>query len=113
MGKIFHKDHYFELVESVPKGFQIWRIGHYMLDGYLPLVEDHPSGYGINTETMKAIKIEQAQDILSAMYYGCYTVEAMEYFLELCDSDEARPFQRRQVELIKKALPALKSIKWD
>lgn len=58
----------FELVEKIPEGYVIWNIGTNMKDGYLPLCQID-NGYNVNVETLKAIKLEKAQEILAII--GC------------------------------------------
>jgi hypothetical protein len=51
----------FEVVNKIPTGYEIWNIGKNMVDGYIPLTE--VDGYEINPETLKAIRIEDAQEL--------------------------------------------------
>lgn len=50
--------HTFEIVEKIPTGFFVWNIGENMTDGYIPICEIL-EGYSINTETLKAIALEE------------------------------------------------------
>ena len=70
----------FELVGFVPRGYQIWNIGENMLDGYLPLCrlkarQPFDGAREIETDTLKAIKIDGAQTILKAVGGGQNTIE--------------------------------------
>jgi hypothetical protein len=51
----------FEVVNKIPTGYEIWNIGKNMVDGYIPLAE--VDGYEVNPETLKAIRIEDAQEL--------------------------------------------------
>ena len=51
----------FEVVNKIPAGYEIWNIGKNMVDGYIPLAE--VDGYEVNPETLKAIRIEDAQEL--------------------------------------------------
>lgn len=103
----------FELVDSVPLGYQIWNIGKNMIEGYLPLVR--VGGYdGCQViGTMKAIKLEGSQIILEAIGGGQNTIEAMERYIKRYKNAKPNTWSYRQVERMKKALPFMYSIKWD
>jgi len=111
MEKIISGNHEFELVDYVPYGSRIWNIGKNMIDGYLPLV--YTGGYDgcqVNTQTMKAIKVDGAQTILAAMGHGDNTVEKMEkYISDFKDSKEE--IKIAQIQKYKAALPIMKGIK--
>ena len=100
----------FEVVESVPKGFRIWNIGKHMIDGYLPLCELIGNTYNINPDTLKAIKMENAQVILSAVGYGYCEKDGIN---EMIENLKNRECTSREAELIQQALPYMKDIKWD
>ena len=77
----------FEVVESVPRGYQIWNIGKNMIDGYLPLCKLSASqpfegAQCVDVNTLKAIKTESAQIILAACGRGPCTVAQMEQYIE-------------------------------
>ena len=61
----------FEVVNKIPKNYEIWNIGDNMADGYLPLCE-FKEGYNVNIETLKAIKIEgeELEILRHAVNYG-------------------------------------------
>lgn len=50
--------HTFEIVEKIPVNFFVWNIGNNMTDGYIPVCES-AGGYNVNTETLKAIALEE------------------------------------------------------
>lgn len=73
-------EYIFEVVASVPPGYEIWKIGSNMIDGYLPLCrlsayQPFPEGRNIETDTLKAIRLEEAQTILVAVSGGQDTIE--------------------------------------
>ena len=83
----FGRTDIFEVVESVPRGYQIWNIGKNMIDGYLPLcklnaVQPFEGAQCIDENALKAIKTEHAQIILAACGRGPCTVAQMEQFIE-------------------------------
>ncbi|WP_346938120.1 hypothetical protein [uncultured Clostridium sp.] len=103
----------FELVDSVPVGYQIWNIGKNMIDGYLPLVRvggyDGCQVIGIK----KAIKLEGAQIILEAVKGGQNTIESMERYIKRYKNAKHGTWSYRQVERMKRALPFMYDIKWN
>ena len=106
----------FEVVEFVPKGYQIWNIGKNMVDGYLPLCEsnnEHEDDFSINTKTLKVIKIEDAQIVLSAIGGGQNTIELMERYVKRYKNAKIGTYSYRQRERILKALPIMKTIVWE
>lgn len=106
----------FEIVEEVPLGYMIWNIGHCMADGYLPLcrISRHqrwPGGRQIETDTLKAIRTDAAQDILAAVGGpGIYTLSDMERYVEK-HRNSKDPYTRDVVQRCKKAIPAMRNIK--
>lgn len=112
MKKTINLDQYtFEVVESVPdENYSIWSIGKNMIDGYLPLVQVIPGTYDIDVNTMKAIKVSEAQVILSVTTLGQNTVRKMENYIKRYSSSKRRVTQIR-VERIKKALKVMYTIK--
>lgn len=108
----------FEVVDSVPSGYMIWNIGHHMVDGYLPLCrlsrcQPFPGGGNIETDTLKAIRIEGAQTILSAVGGDLDTIEKMEQFLRSNRKAKPGSWEKAQIERIKRALPIMRQIKWN
>ena len=65
--KTRYNEHTFEIIDHVPAGYQIWNIGKNMTDGYLPLCKVIPNSYDVEINTLKAIKMDGAQVILSAI----------------------------------------------
>lgn len=107
----------FEIVDFVPMGYQIWNIGKNMIDGYLPLCRlKNPQPFEgcmeIETETLKAIKIDEAQIILAAVGGGQNTPEKMKRYIKRYGNAKPGTFGRSQAERMKKALPYMEKIKW-
>lgn len=105
----------FEVVDEVPPGYVIWNIGANMIPGYLPLCrlkqnQPFPGARHIETDTLKAIRAEGAQDILAATIYGPESPEEMERYIRRYEGSE-NPSVKRRIECYKKAIPALRSIK--
>ena len=119
MATLEHRGHVFEIVDRVPLGYIIWNIGENMLDGYLPLCRlKRPSeqpfegGRSIETDTLKAIKIDGAQTILAAIGYGPDTIETMEQYVKRYSTSKT-PYVMRRVKRMKAALEIMRTIKWD
>lgn len=109
--------HIFEIVKSVPAGYEIWGIGKNMVDGYLPLCklkEEQPyeGGRLVDPDTLKAIKLEGAQTVLAAIYFGPHTVKGFERYIKRYNGSKSAYVQRR-VARAKAALEIMRTIKWD
>lgn len=108
-----HPDHVFEIVDFVPLGYTIWNIGKNMPEGYLPLcrlkaIQEFDGGRSIEPETLKAIRIPEAQLILSAAHYGD-TLDSMEKFVKRYENDGKMTWC---VDRVKEALPYVRRLKW-
>lgn len=109
--------HTFEIVDFVPLGYEIWNIGKNMIDGYLPLCrlsqyQPFPGGRQIETETLKAIKIDGAQTILAAVSGGQDTIEKMEQYIKRYKNSKPGTYSYDLVQRIKKTLPIMRQIEW-
>ena len=114
MGTIEHNGLIFELVDSVPLGYEIWNIGKNMVDGYVPLCrlsrnQPFPGGRNIETDTLKAIKVDGAQDVLAAIGFGPNTSKEMEAYVSRYGRSRT-DWVRNRVERYKKAIPIMKQI---
>lgn len=97
----------FEVVDTIPLGYVIWNIGELMVPGYLPLCrlswhQPFPGGRNIETDTLKAIRCNNAQVVMKAVGHGHDTLEAMEAALKKpikCESD--RQDIEKAVEILK------------
>lgn len=68
MEKLYFKGEEYEIVKSIPSDYYIWNIGRNMKEGYLPLCKlVKEGGYDIDPNSLKAIKCEGAQEILSVI----------------------------------------------
>ena len=100
----------FEVVESVPKHYFIWNIGDNMVDGYLPLCEwlnpDDKEDFSVNVDTLKAVKLPEAQTVLEVA--GCAgTPWGMEAYVKKHSEAPKGTWEYTKVERIKKVLPIL------
>ena len=77
--KTTHNTHTFEIVETFPRGYEVWNIGrkNFNFECYIPLAKPKPTRYAfqkcIDVETLKAIKVtdeETALKILNLSSYG-------------------------------------------
>ena len=106
-------NHVFEIVDSIPKGYVIWNIGRNMKDGYLPLCEVYEGTYHIKVETLKAIKLEKAQEVLEVV--GCVKnvtpEELKRYYNRYKDSKNA--YTRDKANKTLNAANILSEVKFD
>lgn len=115
---VLNTTHTFEIVDFVPLGYQIWNIGKNAPDGYLPLCrvkgnQPFDGGMEIESDTLKAIKIEGAQTILAAIGGGQNTIKSMERYIKRYRNAKPGTYSYKQVKRMEKALPIIKSIKWN
>lgn len=116
MKKIYSKTaftkHEFEVVERIPANYIVWNIGNNMVNGYLPFAQ--PLGYGhkIDTETLKAIPLEQEKinTVNYAASEGLNTIEKMENYIKKYQSNQ-KQYIIRKVKAIKEALLILYDIR--
>lgn len=100
----------FEIIDYIPETYVIWNVGKNMIDGYLPLVQlGGEDGCKINTETMKAIKLKNAQIILDAIGWGQNTTKQMETYIKRYKNSKRKATQQH-VEKLKLALKVMYSI---
>lgn len=109
----------YEIVDHIPKGYNIWNIGSHMPDGYLPLCMLKPEseqpflgGQAIRTDNLKAIRCPEAQTIMAATIFGLRTVEDMERFIERYSRAKEYVWAVR-VQKVKAALPAMQKLKYE
>ena len=106
---ITHEGNTYEIVNSIPAGYDVWFIGDYAPKGYIPLCEPiTPGSFSINPNTLKAIKTEHAKEIMDASAY-CKISEMEQYVKRYAN---ARPGTdaHRAVQKIKRALPYIKQL---
>ncbi len=112
---ITHNGHDFELVERIPVNYRIWNIGKHMIDGYLPLCEllapklqPFDGGCSINIETLKAIKIDTAQDILANI--GVYGTQNPIKLQKKLDKHLGNPKYNFENKRTVNAIPLIKQV---
>lgn len=103
-------EYVFEIVDSIPKGYSLWNIGHNMQDDYLPLVQTYEGTYEVNTNTMKAVYIKDAQVVLQAIGRGQGTIKKMETYIKR-NKNPKMLSTKRHVDKLIKAVEILKTIK--
>lgn len=104
--------HVFEIIESVPCGYQVWNIGKNMKHGFLPLAQVD-GNRNVNLNTLKAIEIEGAQTILEAIGGGQNTIVQMETYIKRYKNAKQGTWPHKQVEKMKEALKVMYLIKWQ
>lgn len=107
-GKLSNGRHEFEIVEEIPSGYSIWNIGSNMVKDYLPLCQS--DNLNINPETLKAIKVENAQIVMSVIGIGPKNPKEMEtYTRKYANSKNGYVIHR--ITGMKKAIEILKTVK--
>lgn len=119
MQTITNGRHTFEIVDRVPNGYMVWNIGKNMIDGYLPLcrlkrASEQPfeGGCAIETDTLKAIKLDGAQIVLAAFGFGPYDIPSMEKYVKRYSNSKTL-YVKRRVERMKAALEIMYTIVWE
>lgn len=107
--------HRFEVVDCIPKGYEIWNIGKNMIPGYVPFcrlaaVQPFPGGRNIEVETLKAMRTDGYLEIMDAAMYGFETLESMERYLEKQPNPKKNTRPYFKVQRIKAALPWMKEL---
>lgn len=110
MNTITKEGHTYEIVTHVPAGYEIWNIGDHAPEGYLPLCQVKPGTYEIIPETLKAIKCDNARDIIQCSVRGQGTIKAMERYIKRFAHAEPGSIAYRQIQRINKVLPTMHEI---
>lgn len=105
----------YEIVDEVPLGYTIWNIGVNAPEGYLPFCrlsrhQRFEGGRDIETDTLKAMKVEGVQDILAAVSNGYRTLSEMKSYVNNHRIPKT-DCERRSVALCRKAIPFMLKIK--
>ena len=112
--KIIHSSGTYEVVDTIPLGYTIWNIGKNAPDGYLPLCrlaanQPFPGARNIETDTLKAIKVDGATDILVAVGSGPNTPASMQKYIEQHENSKDTVVQLRVARYLK-AIPIMQTI---
>ena len=99
----------FQLTNEIPEGYQFWNIGkNFLPKGYVPLCQLMPgSEYDVNSNTLKAIQVEDSHLVMWAASHF-RTVEEMEEFVEENKGKELDVLGLRKMEVAEAGLRALK-----
>ena len=108
--KLIVGDNIFEVVNEISKGYKLWNIGHHMADDYLPLIQTIEDSYNVDTTTMKAIYVKDAQIVLKALGRGQNTVKTMDAYIKKYSNSKNKS-TLIHVERLKKAVKILRTIK--
>ncbi len=105
----------FEVVEKIPYNYHIWNVNKNLIEGYIPLIQLSPhqgfeGGRSVNTETMKAIKCEDYQEIMDNLHI-IKNIKNTEKWLEKNENNIKKQWE---INRIKKSLPLIKKLKgWE
>lgn len=117
---LYGTTHKFQIVDRIPYGiYLIWNI--HFVDGYLPLAELLPNGYGlrpINPHTLKAIRVDDSKKILKLVAEGINTLPKMEkYYAKFKNSQTTQKAERanlcKECILIMKNIPGVENLYGD
>lgn len=111
MATVSNGKHTFEIVDRIPKGYNIWNIG--AVEEYLPLCEPEDQegfSYKVNVNTLKAIKCDKAQEIMWLAVQGINTPEKVKE--RLLDPDNHRYFFDKNlvIRTMQEVLPIMEKI---
>ena len=114
--KIEHRGHTYEIVNSIPRGYEIWNIGSHAPEGYLPLCRlkaNQPvkGSKEIEPDTLKIIKCNDTQLIFKASMYTP-TITDMERYVKRYQNSTSNKVQRK-VNCMKQAIDILKQLNWE
>lgn len=113
MKKIIIDQNEFEVVKKIPYGHVVWNVE--MNDGYLLLCSllniEGIGMYGIDANTLKAIKLEQSKiDIIKkAVTVGLHSADKIKKYIKR-NEHSSNPYTLSKVEKGKKALEVLETL---
>lgn len=98
----------FEIVEKMPRGFEVWNINPIGGGEYIPICQSE--SYNVNTRTLKAIKLskEEVTILSAAASAGIKTIESAKRTLSRVAKSVYMKENQRRAE---KALSILEKIK--
>lgn len=107
----------FNIVKTIPDGYFIWNIGESMIDGYLPLcrlkagnLQPFDDAREIDTDTLKAIETDEAQNILAAISGGEDNVIKMLKYINKYKKSKPGTYEYIKVKQMEKVLPIMLKI---
>lgn len=115
MGVLRHNGRKFMLINYVPEHELIWNIGENMADGYVPFcrlknIQPFDGAMEIDTNSLKAVRMDGAEKVLKAVRYGQNTVKKMRnYVKKYSNSKKANTLYK--VGLMKEALEVIEEFK--
>ena len=103
----------FQVVDTIPAGYEVWNIGNHMPAGYIPVCQLSPRRpfdglYDVDTRTLKAVKTPDAEHILRAAARGFKTIYAMESYITNCSNSDW--LHEENLSVLEKAIPAMRQI---
>lgn len=108
-------NHTFEIVEEIPLGYMIWNIGpQNMIDNYLPLcrkafLQPFDGARNIDSDALKAIYVEGADVILSAIGDDNDTLPKMERYIAK-NSNSNDPWKASKAAMCRRAVPIMRNL---
>lgn len=106
----------FQVVDECPLGYNVWNVPADMIPGYLPFCrlsshQQFPGGRQVDTETLKAVRCDHAEEIIDATTMGYYTPQDIETALKKVKSGKSELLDYT-IKTLETALPYMKALPW-
>ena len=106
----------FQIVDECPLGYHVWNIPANSIPGYLPFCrlnsyQRFAGGQQVDTETLKAVRCDHAEEIIDATTMGYYTPQDIETALARVKAGKSNLLEFT-IKKLKTALPYMKALPW-
>lgn len=106
----------FQIVDECPLGYHVWNIPANSIPGYLPFCrlnsyQRFTGGRQVDTETLKAVRCDHAEEIIDATTMGYYTPQDIETALARVKAGKSNLLEFT-IKKLKTALPYMKALPW-
>ena len=106
----------FQIVDECPLGYHVWNIPANSIPGYLPFCrlnsyQRFTGGRQVDTETLKAVRCDHAEEIIDATTMGYYTPQDIETALARVKAGKSNLLEFT-IKKLKTALPYMKALHW-
>ena len=106
----------FQIVDECPLGYHVWNIPANSIPGYLPFCrlnsyQRFTGGQQVDTETLKAVRCDHAEEIIDATTMGYYTPQDIETALARVKAGKSNLLEFT-IKKLKTALPYMKALPW-
>ena len=106
----------FQIVDECPLGYHVWNIPANSIPGYLPFCrlnsyQRFTGGRQVDTETLKAVRCDHAEEIIDASTMGYYSPQDIETALARVKAGKSNLLEFT-IKKLKTALPYMKALPW-